>query len=116
MVSYYWLAKSNYLFVYFLQSRIRRISGLLFSLLEGQNGAYAHLYRAGIFGYIWLAPVGCHMNMGVLNMAYKYLFQADKGLANKFGNAFMFGGLLAALPDQKSFDRFKEKISIRKST
>ena len=26
------------------------------------------------------------------------------------------GGLLAALPDQKSFERFKEKISIRKST
>ena len=32
-----------------------------------------------------------------------------------FGNAFMFGGLLATLPDQESFDRFQEKISILKS-
>jgi len=28
----------------------------------------------------------------------------------------IMGGLLAALHDQKSFDHFKEKISIRKST
>ena len=32
-----------------------------------------------------------------------------------FGNAFMFGGLLATLPDQESFDRFQEKISKSKS-
>ena len=32
-----------------------------------------------------------------------------------FGNAFMFGGLLATLPDQESFDRFQEKISNPKS-
>jgi hypothetical protein len=44
---------------------------------------YAHLYRAGIFGYIWLAPVGCHMNVGVLNLAYKHLLQADAALAEK---------------------------------
>ena len=31
-----------------------------------------------------------------------------------FGNAFMFGGLLAALPDQESFDRFREMNSIPK--
>ena len=133
------------------------------------------------------------MNVGVLNMAYKYLLQADKVLADKvagllfygfgmpsymllivfwlpmmiiqfkafskgftpylrkarwfcvligmipalvlsailglnsalgsalgtmflsFGNAFMFGGLLATLPDQESFDRFQEKISKSKS-
>ena len=166
----------------------------IYRLMADAAPKYAHLYRAGIFGYIWLAPVGCHMNMGVLNMAYKYLFQADKVLADRaagllfygfgmpsymllivfwlpmmiiqfrafskgftpyprkarwfcvligmipalvlsailgldsalgsaigtmflsFGNAFMFGGLLATLPDQESFDRFKEKISIQKST
>jgi hypothetical protein len=132
------------------------------------------------------------MNVGVLNMAYKYLLQADEVLANKvagllfygfgmpsymllivfwlpmmiiqfkafskgftpypkkarwfcvpigvipslvlaaffglnsalgsaigtmflsFGNAFMFGGLLATLPDQESFDRFREMNSIPK--
>ena len=165
----------------------------IYRLMADAAPKYAHLYRAGIFGYIWLAPVGCHMNMGVLNMAYKYLFQADKVLADRaagllfygfgmpsymllivfwlpmmiiqfrafskgftpyprkarwfcvligmipalvlsailgldsalgsaigtmflsFGNAFMFGGLLATLPDQESFDRFQEKISILKS-
>ncbi len=165
----------------------------IYRLMAAAAPKYAHLYRAGIFGYIWLAPVGCHMNMGVLNMAYKYLFQADKVLADRaagllfygfgmpsymllivfwlpmmiiqfrafskgftpyprkarwfcvligmipalvlsailgldsalgsaigtmflsFGNAFMFGGLLATLPDQESFDRFQEEISILKS-
>ena len=165
----------------------------IYRLMADAAPKYAHLYRAGIFGYIWLAPIGCHMNMGVLNMAYKYLFQADKGLADRaagllfygfgmpaymllivfwlpmmiiqfkafskgftpyprkarwfcvligmipalvlsailgfdsalgsaigtmflsFGNAFMFCGLLATLPDQESFDRFQEKISILKS-
>ena len=35
---------------------------------------YAHIYRASIFGYIWLAPIGCHMKVGLLNMAYKYIY------------------------------------------
>ena len=165
----------------------------IYRLMADAAPKYAHLYRAGIFGYIWLAPVGCHMNMGVLNMAFKYLFRADKVLANKvagllfygfgmpaymllivfwlpmmiiqfkafskgftpypkkarwfcvligmipalilsavfgldsalgsgigtmflsFGNAFMFGGLLATLPDQQVFDCFQEKNSITKS-
>ncbi len=51
----------------------------------------AHIYRAGIFGYIWLAPVGCHMNVGVLNMAYKYLLQADKALAEKKADLLFYG-------------------------
>ena len=51
----------------------------------------ARLYRAGIFGYIWLAPVGCHMNMGVLNLAYKYLLQADEALAQKAAGLLFFG-------------------------
>ena len=52
---------------------------------------YAHLYRAGIFGYIWLAPVGCHLNMGILNLAYKYLLQADEALAAKVADLLFFG-------------------------
>jgi len=150
----------------------------------------AHLYRAGIFGYIWLAPVGCHLNMGILNLAYKYLLQADETLAAKaadllfygfsqpaylllilfwlpmmiiqfkvfakgltpypkkarwfcvligaipalvlsallgldtalgagigtmflsFGNAFMFGGLLATLPSQGRFNEFEKELQL----
>ena len=52
---------------------------------------YAHLYRAGIFGYIWLAPVGCHMNVGVLNMAYKYLLLADETIANRAAQPLFYG-------------------------
>ena len=151
---------------------------------------YAHIYRAGIIGYIWLAPIGCHLNMGVLNLAYKYLLQADPEIAAKaagplfygfslpvyillvivwlpmmivqfkafaegktpypkkakwfnviagaipalvisavigpgtalgagigtmflsFGNAFMFGGLLATLPGQERFDAFESELDL----
>ena len=160
----------------------------VYRLMADAAPKYAHLYRAGIFGYIWIAPVGCHMNMGVLNMAYKYLLQADNVLANKaagllfygfgmpsymllivfwlpmmiiqfkafskgftpypkkarwfcvpigvipslvlaaifgfntalgsaigtmflsFGNAFLFGGLLATLPEQEVFDAFESSL------
>ena len=158
----------------------------IYRLMADAAPKYAHLYRAGIFGYIWLAPVGCHLNMGILNLAFKYLLQADGTLAAKaadrlfygfslpvylllvifwlpmmiiqfkafskgltpypkkakwfcvpigcipalllsvilgpdtalgagigtmflsFGNAFMFGGLLAALPDRESFENFEK--------
>ncbi len=160
----------------------------VYRLMADAAPKYAHLYRAGIFGYIWLAPVGCHLNVGVLNLAYKYLLQADETLAAKaadrlfygfsqpvylllilfwlpmmiiqfkafskgltpypkkakwfcvligaipalvlsailgpdtalgagigtmflsFGNAFMFGGLLAAMPDQKRFEEFERDL------
>ncbi len=52
---------------------------------------YARLYRIGIFGYIWLAPVGCHLNMGILNLAYKYLLQADETLALKAADLLFYG-------------------------
>ena len=160
----------------------------VYRLMADAAPSYAHIYRAGIFGYIWLAPIGCHLNMGVMNMTYKYLLPLDaataelvakrlfwgfsqpvyallvifwlpmiviqfmafaKGLTPyppyakwfsvipgavpaiilsalvgmdtalgaavgtmflSFGNAFMFGGLLAALPDQAAFDRFRESL------
>lgn len=160
----------------------------IYRLMADAAPKYAHIYRAGVFGYIWLAPIGCHLNMGILNMVYKYLLPLDaataelvadrlfwwfsqpvyvllaifwlpmiiiqfkafsKGLTPypayakwfnvilgcipafllsaivgmntalgaaigtmflSFGNAFMFGGLLAALPDQVTFDRFHERI------
>ncbi|MBQ9269098.1 MAG: hypothetical protein IJ206_06205 [Oscillospiraceae bacterium] len=159
----------------------------VYRLMADASPKFAHLYRAGIFGYIWLAPVGCHLNMGILNLAYKYLLQADAALAEKaagllfygfsqpvylllvifwlpmmivqflsfsrgmtpypkkakwfcvligaipalvlsvilgpdtalgagigtmflsFGNAWMFGGLLATLPEQERFDEFERE-------
>ena len=38
-----------------------------------------------------MAPVGCHMNMGILNLAYKYLLQADAGLAAKAADLLFYG-------------------------
>ena len=165
----------------------------VYRLMADAAPKYAHLYRAGIFGYIWLAPVGCHMNVGVLNMAYKYLLLADGTLAERaarrlfygfslpvylllilfwlpmmviqfkafageltpypakakwftvllgalpafalcalagpgtalgaafgtmflsFGNAFMFGGLLATLPSQERFDAFEKELRAAKT-
>ena len=63
----------------------------VYRLMADAAPKYAHLYRAGIFGYIWLAPVGCHLNVGVLNLAYKYLLQADEALAAKAAKLLFFG-------------------------
>ena len=164
----------------------------IYRLMADAAPRYAHIYRAGIFGYIWLAPVGCHLNMGILNLSYKYLLRADSETAElvagrlfygfslpvyvllamfwipmivaqfkafaevltpyptkakwfnvivgalpaliaaaiigphraigaaigtmflSFGNAFTFGGLLAALPEQTAFDSFREGLEERK--
>ncbi len=63
----------------------------VYRLMADAAPGYAHLCRAGIFGYIWLAPVGCHMNVGVLNMAYKYLLQADGSLAERAADRLFWG-------------------------
>ena len=63
----------------------------VYRLMADAAPKYAHLYRAGIFGYIWLAPVGCHMNVGLLNLAYKYLLQADEALAAKAADLLFYG-------------------------
>lgn len=63
----------------------------VYRLMADAAPKYAHLYRAGIFGYIWLAPVGCHLNMGILNLAYKYLLQADEALAAKAAGLLFYG-------------------------
>ena len=63
----------------------------IYRLMADAAPRYAHIFRAGIFGYIWLAPVGCHMNVGVLNLAYKYLAMADEALASKAADRLFFG-------------------------
>ena len=63
----------------------------VYRLMADAAPKYAHLYRAGIFGYIWLAPVGCHLNVGILNLAYQYLLRADAALAARAANLLFFG-------------------------
>ena len=63
----------------------------VYRLMADAAPKYAHLYRAGIFGYIWLAPVGCHLNVGVLNLAYKYLLQADEAIAVNAADLLFYG-------------------------
>lgn len=63
----------------------------IYRLMADAAPKYAHIYRSGIFGYIWLAPIGCHMNMGILNMAYKYLFLADPALAERAAEPLFYG-------------------------
>lgn len=63
----------------------------VYRLMADAAPGYARVYRAGIFGYIWLAPVGCHMNVGVLNLAYKYLLQADAALASRAADRLFYG-------------------------
>ncbi len=63
----------------------------VYRLMADAAPKYAHLYRAGIFGYIWLAPVGCHLNVGVLNLAYKYLLRADEALAAEAAGMLFYG-------------------------
>ena len=165
----------------------------VYRLLADASPRYAHIYRSGIFGYIWLAPIGCHLNMGILNLAYKYLLLANADIAAQaagplfygfslpvyillavfwlpmiiiqfmafakkltpypayakwfnvilgsipalviakligagnpigpaigttflsWGNAFMFGGLLAMLPSEKAFDSFQKKCAEQSS-
>ena len=58
----------------------------IYRLMADAAPKYAHIYRSGIFGYIWLAPIGCHMNVGLLNYAYKNLLQLDPAVASKAAN------------------------------
>lgn len=61
----------------------------IYRLMADAAPKYAHIYRAGIFSYIWLAPIGCHMNVGVLNIAYKNLLKLDPIVADQVGNKLL---------------------------
>ena len=62
----------------------------IYRLMADAAPKYAHIYRSSIFGYIWLAPIGCHMNVGVLNMAYKYLVGVDPALADQLAERLIY--------------------------
>ena len=63
----------------------------IYRLMADSTPKYARIYKIGIIGYIWLAPVGCHLNMGILNLAYKYLLQADVSLAEEAAKPLIYG-------------------------
>ena len=58
---------------------------------------------------------GCSLPASGVSKGLAAIFGLNSALGSaigtmflSFGNAFMFGGLLAALPDQEAFDRFRE--------
>jgi len=48
----------------------------IYRLMADSAPKPARFYRFGILVYVWLAPIGCHMNVGVYNLAFKYLLKA----------------------------------------
>ena len=62
----------------------------IYRLMADAAPKYAHIFRAGIFGYIWLAPVGCHMNVGLANYAYKKLLLLDPVTAAKAAQVIVY--------------------------
>lgn len=63
----------------------------VYRLIADSSLKYAHIYRTGIIGYIWLAPIGCHMNVGLMNIAYKYLLSLDPASASKVAKIMIYG-------------------------
>ena len=62
----------------------------VYRLMADASPKYAHLYRTSIIGYIWLAPVGCHMNVGLMNYAYKRLLLLDATVASQAANGMIW--------------------------
>ncbi len=62
----------------------------IYRLMADAAPRYAHTYRSGILAYIWLAPIGCHMNVGIMNYAYKRLLALDPGSASKAANIMVY--------------------------
>lgn len=62
----------------------------IYRLMADAAPKYAHIYRSGIFGYIWLAPIGCHMNVGLMNIAYKNLVSLDPETATRVANIMIY--------------------------
>ena len=62
----------------------------IYRLMAGCTDKQARLYRLSILGYIWLAPVGCHMNVGLMNLAYKNLLRLDAAVASKTAETMIY--------------------------
>ena len=55
----------------------------IYRLMADAAPRYAHVFRSGIFFYLWLAPVGCHMNMALISYLYKRLLLVDPMVAHE---------------------------------
>ena len=55
----------------------------IYRLMADAAPRYAHVFRSGIFFYLWLAPVGCHMNMALISYLYKRLLALDPMVAHE---------------------------------
>ena len=62
----------------------------IYRLMADSSQKYAHIYRASIIGYIWLAPVGCHMNVGLMNVAYRRMLLLDAAVASEAANVMIW--------------------------
>ena len=65
----------------------RFIEGLAFfgiyRLMADAAPHYSHVFRSGILFYLWLAPVGCHMNTALISYLYKRLLLLDSTVAHE---------------------------------
>ena len=55
----------------------------VYRLMADAAPRYAHVFRSGIFAYIWLAPAACHLNVAVFNSAYKYVWELSPAKASQ---------------------------------
>ena len=73
----------------------------IYRLIAPYSEKYAHIYRAGIIGYIAFGGCGVHVPCLAVVFFYKYMMQADPvkavGLTIKFGTYFLLPGIVAFL-------------------
>ncbi len=62
----------------------------LYRLMADAAPKHARVYRIGILGYLWLAPIGCHMNVGLLNYAYKTVLALDAQAAAQAAQVMIY--------------------------
>ena len=62
----------------------------IYRLMADAAPRQARIYRFGILGYIWLAPIGCHMNVGLLNYAYRTLLTLDAQTAARAAQVMVY--------------------------
>ncbi len=62
----------------------------VYRLMADASPKYAHIYRSGIIAMLWLAPIGCHMNVGLMNYAYKNLLALDAAVAARAARVMIY--------------------------
>lgn len=52
-------------------------------LMAAAGSRYGRVYRVGALGYIWLAPVGCHLSCSIIGIVYKHVWALDPASAHE---------------------------------